>query len=53
MSRRPHPYFGQLNRLGEACGAVPTGGRGLAPLMAPEDQQGVLWNAFRKDSAAA
>jgi len=53
MSRKSHPYFGQLNRLEEACGAVPMGGGGHAPEMAPEDQPGVLWNAFRKNAEAA
>ena len=48
MSRRPHPYFGRINRLEGARLATPGDGRGRAPAMAADEQQGVLWTAFRE-----
>ena len=53
LSRRPHPYFGRINRLEAARATVPGGGCGRAPAMAPAEQQGVLWQAFRETSEPA
>ena len=50
MSRRPHPYFGQLNRLEQGGIAKPGKGGGRAPLMTPDEEQGVLWQAIRDGS---
>ena len=49
MSRRPHPYFGRINRLEGARVAPPGKGTGRAPKMTPDEQQGVLWQAIRED----
>ena len=50
LSRKSHPYFGQLNRL-ESAHIVPRGkGRGRAPLRTPDEEPGVLWEAVREDS---
>ena len=53
MSRKLHPYFGQLNRFEQARAAKPGGTRGRAPLMTADEQQGVLWQAFREESEPA
>jgi hypothetical protein len=53
LSRRPHPYFGQINRLEQGCTAAPGGAGGGAPPMTPGEQQGVLWQAFREAAGAA
>ena len=53
MSRRPHPYFGQLNRLEQARTAAPGKAGGRAPLMTPDEEQGVLWQAIRESSEPA
>ena len=42
MARRPHPYFGKLDRLAAASLAVPRGRRGRAPLVSPDEEPGVL-----------
>jgi hypothetical protein len=53
VSRRPHPYFGQINRL-EQAGVPASGGAGSrAPTMTPGEQQGVLWQAFRQTAEDA
>ena len=52
LSRRSHPYFGQLNRLEQAGGSASGGSNGSAPPMAPAEQQGVLWQAFRRTESA-
>ena len=50
LARRPHPYFGKINRLEQADSVTPGKGGGRAPKMTPEEQQGVLWQAIRKGS---
>lgn len=52
LARRPHPYFGKLNRLAPAATPPPGGGRGRAPAMTPDEQPGVLWQAIREGSEA-
>jgi hypothetical protein len=46
-SRRPHPYFGRLNRLEEARKVAPGGGRRATPRANPEREPGILWDEFR------
>ena len=46
-SRRPHPYFGRLNRLEEALKIAPGEGRGAIPQTDPESEAGVLWDRLR------
>ena len=46
-SRRPHPYFGRLNRLEEALKVAPGESRGAVPRTDPESEAGVLWDDFR------
>lgn len=53
LSRRPHPYFGRINRLEAARAAAPGQGCGSAPAMSADEQQGVLWAAFREASEPA
>ena len=53
MSRKSHPYFGQLNRLAQARAPMAGGACGRAPRMTPDDQQGVLWEAIREESEPA
>jgi len=49
MSRRPHPYFGHLNRGGDE-GKVEPGRRAASePLVSARDEPGILWDAFRKE----
>ena len=50
MARRPHPYYGQLNRLEEAPKAAPGKGRRKAPAASPGTEPGILWDAFREPS---
>jgi len=50
LARRPHPYFGKLDRLAVASLAVPRGRRGRAPLVSPDEEPGVLWERFREDA---
>ena len=52
MSRRPHPYFGQLNRLERVRPATPVEGGGAAPPMTPDEEPGVLWQAIREAAQA-
>ena len=53
MSRRSHPYFGQLNRIEQAGDSASGGSNGSAPPMTPDEQKGVLWQAFRKAAEPA
>ena len=49
MARRPHPYFGHLNRGGDE-GKVETGRRAASePRVRARDEPGILWDAFRKE----
>ena len=48
VARRPHPYFGKLNRLEEACKAAPGKGRRSEPAIDPGAERGVLWEALRR-----
>jgi len=53
LARRPHPYFGRINRLEETG---PTGSgpaRGRAPRMSPQQEAGILWEAFRSSAPGA
>jgi hypothetical protein len=53
LSRKSHPYFGQLNRL-EGATTVPRGkGRARTPLRTPDEEPGVLWEAIREGSDSA
>ena len=47
MARRPHPYFGRLNRLEEARKTVPGRGRATVPPASPEREPGILWDRLR------
>ena len=47
MSRRPHPYFGRLNRREELRKLEPGQRNACEPLFKPRDELGVLWEAFR------
>jgi hypothetical protein len=49
MARRSHPYFGQINRLEAGRIALPRDTRGRAPRLTPDEEPGVLWDAFRGD----
>lgn len=53
MSRRSHPYFGQLNRLEQVRAVTSGGAGGRAPRMTPDEEQGVLWQAFREAEGTA
>ena len=53
MSRRPHPYFGRLNRLEEAGMAGAAQAHGRAPKMTPQQEAGILWEAFRAAARSA
>ena len=49
MSRRPHPYFGQLQR-GEEAKKLESGRRAASePLVKARDEPGILWDAFREE----
>jgi len=48
VSRRPHPYFGRLNRLEETRKPGPRRGRRTEPAASPDSEPGVLWDAFRE-----
>jgi hypothetical protein len=48
MARRPHPYFGRINRLEVARQTVPGPGRGKVPPVKPEGEPGILWDEFRR-----
>lgn len=48
VSRRGHPYFSQLNRRAEASTPAPRGINARTPLAKPNDEPGVLWDAFRE-----
>ena len=53
MARRPHPYFGRLNRLEIARKTVPglgPGRRGKIAPAEPEGEPGILWDEFRTRS---
>jgi len=53
LSRRPHPYFGLINRL-EETGAAGTGpAERRMPRMTPQQEAGILWEAFRAATRAA
>ena len=47
MARRPHPYFGRLNRLEEARKTVPGQSRRAEPPVTPETEPGILWDKLR------
>ena len=49
MSRRPHPYFGRLNRREEVSKLEPGKRKTCEPLVKPRDVPGVLWDAFRDE----
>ena len=49
MARRPHPYFGQINRLEAGRIPVRRDRRRQAPRLTPDEEPGVLWDAFRGD----
>ena len=53
MSRRSHPYFGQINRLAAQPVATPGKKRARAPQMTPDEEPGVLWQAIRDGSETA
>ena len=53
MSRKAHPYLGQLNRLEGARVSPLNGPGGRAPPMTADEQQGVLWEALREESEPA
>jgi len=51
MSRRPHPYFGRLNRR-EVLKKLEPGQRSASePLVKPRDEPGVLWESFRDEKS--
>lgn len=51
MSRRPHPYFGHINRLTETRKAESGKRRGDKPQLKPQDEAGTLWDALRPPPA--
>ena len=53
MSRRSHPYFGQINRLAAAPVVAPGKKRARPPQMTPDEEPGVLWQAIREGSEPA
>ena len=48
MSRRPHPYFGRLNRREDVSKPEPGQRNACEPLVKPRDEKGILWDAFRE-----
>jgi hypothetical protein len=53
VPRRPHPYFGQIKHEAQACPPKSGEGRVQAPEVMPEDEPGVLWQAFREPPPSA
>ncbi len=49
MSRRPHPYFGRINRGEEVRKLEPGQRNACEPLAKPRDEPGILWDAFRDE----
>jgi len=49
MSRRPHPYFGRLNRRDEPKTPEPAQRSACEPLVKPRDEPGILWAPFRDE----
>ena len=49
MSRRPHPYFGRLNRSEDVRKPEPGRRNACEPLVKPRDVPGVLWDPFRDE----
>jgi hypothetical protein len=49
MSRRPHPYFGWLNRREGVSCREPGQRKVREPLVKPSDVPGVLWDRFREE----
>jgi hypothetical protein len=47
VSRRPHPYFGRLNRLAEVRMAAAGQSRRVEPTVAPDTEPGILWDRLR------
>jgi len=50
LSRRAHPYFGQIDRLAPLPPADPARRRTREPAMTPDELPGVLWDAVRGGS---
>ena len=48
MSRRGQSYFSQVNRRLEVGAPVPRPSNTRTPLAKPNDEPGVLWEAFRE-----
>jgi len=46
--RRPHPYFGRLNRREQPRKLGPGQRNACEPLIKPKDEPGILWAAFRE-----
>jgi hypothetical protein len=53
LSRRPHPYFGLINRLEEAGKAGTGQADRRLPRLTPQQEAGVLWEAFRAAARTA
>ena len=49
MPRRPHPYFGRLNRHEEVAKPKPGSRNACEPSIRPRDEPGILWDAFRDE----
>ena len=49
MARRPHPYFGRLNRREDVRKLEPGQRNACEPLAKPRDEMGILWDAFREE----
>jgi hypothetical protein len=47
VSRRPHPYFGRLNRLAEVRRTEAKASRRAEPPVTPDTEPGVLWDRLR------
>jgi hypothetical protein len=45
--RRPHPYFGRINRREEPRKLEPGQRVACEPLIKPTEEPGVLWAPFR------
>ena len=47
MSRKAHPCFGYKIRLEAVRKEPPSGRSAVEPLLKPENEPGILWDAFR------
>jgi hypothetical protein len=53
VSRRGRAFFNQVNRRLDAGLPAPRRANARTPLAKPDDEPGVLWDAFRKSQEPA